>query len=142
MTKKSVSILAWIVMFCFAYAENQTSNEVRVTVKGIEGTKGQIAIGLYDKKESWGEEPLMGSYVKILADTVTYIFKNLPQERVAIAIYHDANMNEKLDKGLFKIPKEGYAFSNNVFGTFGPPKFQEASFLLNGEKKINITLKY
>ncbi|RKX74450.1 MAG: hypothetical protein DRP60_10265, partial [Spirochaetes bacterium] len=83
-----------------------------------------------------------GAFVSITTDTVSYIFKNLPQGLFAVAVYHDQNENEELDKGLFGIPKEGYAFSNNVFGSFGPPKFDEASFLLNGKKEIVINMKY
>ena len=129
-------------MFGFAYAEDKTNNELTVIVEGIEGAKGQIAIGLYDKEENWGEELFIGAYVKIEGTTVTYIFKNLPLGTFAVAIYHDENMNEELDTGLFKIPKEGYAFSNNVFGSFGPPKFEKASFLLDGKKTIQIDIKY
>ena len=136
------SVLFLMIMYGSAYAEDKTNNELTVIVEGIEGTIGQIAIGLYDKEDNWGEEPFLGAYVKISGTTETYIFKNLPPGTFAVAIYHDENMNEKLDTGLFKIPKEGYAFSNNVFGSFGPPKFESASFLLDGKKEIKIKIKY
>ena len=135
-------IVFLMVMFGFTYAEDQTNNELTIVVEGIEGSKGQIAIGLYDNEYDWGEEPFFGVYVKISGSTVSYTFKNVPEGIIAVAIYHDENANEKLDKGLFGIPKEGYAFSNNVFGSFGPPKFEKASFLLNGKKTIEIDLKY
>ncbi len=142
MKRVLLSIAFFMIILGFAYAEDQKNNELTVIVKEIEGRDGQIAIGLYDKEDDWGEEPFLGAYVKISGATVSYTFKNLPHGTFAVAIYHDENMNEKLDKGLFKIPKEGYAFSNNVFDTFGPPKFEKASFLLDGEKEIEIRLKY
>ncbi len=143
MKKFLFSIVVLLLMFGFTYAEDKTNNEITVIVEGIEGTKGQIAIGLYDKENNWAEEPFLpGAYVKISGETITHIFKNLPNGTYAVAIYHDENMNIKLDTGLFGIPKEGFAFSNNVFGLFGPPKFEKASFLLNGKIEIEIEMKY
>lgn len=135
-------IAVLMIMFGFAHAEDSTDNELTVIVEGIEDSKGQIAIGLYDKEDNWGEEPFLGAYVEISGETITCIFKNLPQGKFAVAVFHDENMNEKLDTGMFKIPKEGYAFSNNVFGSFGPPKFEKASFPLDGKKEIRIEIKY
>lgn len=142
MKRVLISIIFFMVIMGFMNAEDKKNNELTVIVKGIEGTEGQIAIGLYDKEDDWGEEPFLGAYVKIFGDTISYTFKDLPKGTFAIAIYHDENMNEKLDKGLFKIPKEGYAFSNNVFGSFGPPEFEKTSFLLDGNIEIEIKLKY
>ena len=142
MKKILISIVVLMIMFGFAYAEDKTNNELTVTVEGIEGTEGQIAIGLFDSEENWGDEEFLGAYVKITGTSITYTFKNLPKGTIAVAIYHDENMNKKLDTGLFKIPKEGYAFSNNVFGSFGSPKFDKVSFILDGAKEIKIELKY
>ncbi len=142
MKKILMSTVVLMIMFGFAYAEDQTNNELTVIVEGIEGSEGQIAIGLFYSEENWGEEEFLGTYVEVTGLTITYIFKVIPQGTIAVAIYHDENMNEKLDTGLFKIPKEGYAFSNNVFGSFGPPKFESASFQLDGKKEIKIKIKY
>lgn len=142
MKKALISVVFFAVLICSISAENQSGNELTVIVKGIDGNEGRIAIGLFDDEAAWGEETFQGAFVRITTDTVSYIFKNLPQGLFAVAVYHDQNENEELDKGLFGIPKEGYAFSNNVFGSFGPPKFDEASFLLNGKKEIVINMKY
>lgn len=142
MKRVSISFLFLMIILGFVNAEEPDGNELTVHVKGIEGTQGQIAIGLYDSKDNWKGEPFLGSYVIISGDTVSYTFENVPPGTYAVALYHDENMNKKLDTGLFKIPKEGYAFSNNVFGTFGRPKFKNASFLLTGKKELQIKIKY
>jgi len=69
-------------------------------------------------------------------------FQDIPAGTYAIAVFHDTNSNTKLDKNFFGIPKEGYAFSNNVFGTFGPPDFDDASFELDGNKTVKIKMGY
>ena len=42
--------------------------------------------------------------------------------------FHDENSNEELDTNFIGIPKEGFGFSNDAFGKFGPKKFKEWLF--------------
>ena len=39
---------------------------------------------------------------------------------------HDENDNKKLDTNLIGIPKEGFGYSKDAMGRFGPPKFDDA----------------
>ena len=55
---------------------------------------------------------------------------------------HDTNDNKELDSNLFGMPKEGFGFSNDAMGMFGPPDFKKASFEHDGEKEVVIYLKY
>jgi choloylglycine hydrolase len=51
-----------------------------------------------------------------------------------IAAFHDINANRKLDRGLFGIPNEPYAFSKNKKGLFGfPPKYRHIKVLLTDD---------
>ena len=70
---------------------------------------------------------------------MTYTFE-LPQGRYAIGVFHDANRNNRLDTGLFGIPKEQFGFSNGASGRFGPPSFADAGFELVGEANQVIDL--
>jgi len=45
-----------------------------------------------------------------------------------------------MDKNLFGVPKENYGFSKNVFGTFGPPDFEEVSFKVVSGKIVKLTI--
>ena len=144
MKRVLMSSIVFMFFLSFVNADPGNSYELTVIVNGIEEIKGQMSIGLFINEDNWGgeSEAYMGAYVEIAGDNISYTFKDLPSGTYAVALFHDENMNEKLDKGLFKIPKEGYAFSNNVFGTVGPPKFEKASFMLGGNKVIEIELKY
>ena len=85
----------------------------------------------------------MGKDVEVTGKSVVYSFKDVPFGTYAVAIFHDTNSNGKLDKNLFGIPKESYAFSNNVYGALGlPPNFNEASFKVDGNKIIKIKIEY
>ncbi|MDZ3832370.1 MAG: DUF2141 domain-containing protein [Sphingopyxis sp.] len=59
----------------------------------------------------------------------------------AIAVVHDENSNNKMDKALF-LPREGFGFSRNPTITTGPPSFKAASFVVNGDVNQTIRMKY
>lgn len=59
----------------------------------------------------------------------------------AIAVVHDENSNNKMDKALF-LPKEGFGFSRNPTITTGPPKFRSASFMVDGPQSQRIKMRY
>lgn len=80
---------------------------------------------------------------KIKSGVATAICENIAPGKYAISAIHDENKNGELDRNWIGMPKEGYGFSKNVMGKFGPPTYNSASFDLNQDKsKINITMKY
>jgi uncharacterized protein (DUF2141 family) len=142
--KKFYLPLIMSVFACFvsmAYAQMGTIN---VEISGVEDPKGLMSIGLYSKEKGFPDDgkEYKGTDVKVTGQTVVYTFKDVPFGTYAIAVFHDTNSNGKLDKNFLGIPKEGYAFSNNVFGTFGPPAFKDAFFGLAGSKMIKIKIRY
>ena len=52
--------------------------------------------------------------------SVTYVYE-LPPGTYAIGIFHDVNLNNKMDNNLFGVPKEQYGFSNNATALLVPP---------------------
>ena len=70
---------------------------------------------------------------------VTYQYE-LPPGTYAIGIFHDANLNNRLDNYFFGVPREQYGFSNDARGFLGPPSFDDAAFSVAGRAEIAITL--
>lgn len=62
----------------------------------------------------------------------------------AVAAFHDENGNDDLDRGLFGIPTEGTGASNDARAFMGPPRYQDARFVLPAvaEHAITITIGY
>ena len=60
-------------------------------------------------------------------------FGPVPQGRYAIALLHDENGNGKADRAVSMIPLEGYGFSRDAKVRMGPPRFEEAAFMVGGE---------
>ncbi len=60
----------------------------------------------------------------------------------ALAIYHDANANYRLDRNLFG-PTEAYGFSNNPHIAFAPPSLSVVTFqAAAGDTTIHVRLHY
>ena len=70
-------------------------------------------------------------------------FWGLPPGEYGIAVYHDLNANNVMDKRFLVIPSEAYGFSNNARGPFGlgRPGFEKAKFTVPQAKPQRIVLK-
>jgi uncharacterized protein (DUF2141 family) len=72
-----------------------------------------------------------------------YTFENLALGEYAVAIYHDRNADERLNRGLFGIPSEGYGFSNDAPANLGPADYEDAMFALEEtDPTIQIRMRY
>lgn len=59
----------------------------------------------------------------------TCVFEDLePGDGYAIAVFHDENANNDLDRNIFGIPSEGTGASNDAHNMFGPPGYDDARF--------------
>ena len=137
----SLMVICFTFFVSLAYAQTGT---LTVEISEIQDTKGQISIGLYANEESFPEteKSYRGTTVRVTGERAVAIFQDVPAGTYAIAVFHDINSNGKLDNNFLGIPKEGYAFSNNVFGTFGSPDYKDASFEFDGDKMGKIKMGY
>lgn len=133
-------ILTVLTLFTVSFTFAQSN--VEVVIKKIKGTAGSLRVALFNSEEQFLKTPYKGEIVKISGETVTVVFKNVPAGTYGASVIHDENENEKMDTGMMGIPKEGFGFSNDAMGMFGPPKFKEASFVLPATKSVSVTLKY
>ncbi len=133
------------IFICFVSIAHAQTGTIYVEISGINDIKGLMSIGLYSDENGFPDKgkEYKGKEVKVTDKTVVHTFKDVPFGTYAIAIFHDTNSNTKLDKNFLGIPKEGYAFSNNVFGALGlPPDFKDASFKFAENKTVKIKMEY
>ena len=124
------------------------ADELIVRVDNIKEA-GEIHIAIYDSAEAFeadrgekgGAAPgiTQGTIEMVEPGSVTYRY-GLPPGTYAIGIFHDANLNNRLDNYFFGVPREQYGFSNNARGFMGPPSFEDAAFLVEGKTEISIGL--
>lgn len=119
-----------------------------IRVSGARNNKGRVALALFQ-----GEAGFPGDSSKALrveqADvdaqtrTAQFVLREIPYGVYAVTVFHDENMNGKLDKNFVGAPKEGYGASNNPRKRMGPPPFNEASFTVDRpEQTMEIKLIY
>ncbi|MFK7985195.1 MAG: DUF2141 domain-containing protein [Sandaracinaceae bacterium] len=58
------------------------------------------------------------------------VFDDVTPGEYAVAVFHDENGNNDLDRNLFGIPSEGTGASNDAHNMFGPPSYEDARFTL------------
>jgi len=137
------NLLLAIIVMVFTTPIFAQSGVVKVTITGIENTDGNVEIGIYNSEETFpvfGKE-MQGAKVKpTKTGSLDYTFGNLPDGTYAIAVWHDENGNQEMDKNLFGAPKENYGFSKNIYGTFGPPNFEDVSFKVENGKVLKLTI--
>jgi len=114
----------------------QTS--ITVEIVGLENNKGRVIVALLDKHE----KDLMDTSSYITDNKCTVIFEDVMPGKYAIRFFHDENQNEELDTNFLGIPKEGFGFSNDAMGKFGPKDFSEWLFEVSDDTKIKMTANY
>lgn len=118
---------------------------LKIWIKGFHNTKGTVFVGMYNKPQGFASENTYRNFSKEINGTEMWItFDSLVKGSYALAIIHDENNNQKLDQGEMGIPVEGYGFSNDARGVFGPPDFRLAVFYFSGtsDKSIIVNLFY
>jgi uncharacterized protein (DUF2141 family) len=137
--KKTILFLALIGSTLAVAAQTQP---LTVHIKNVNSDKGTLRVGIFNSQADFLKKQLYGQIVKSKNGDVQVVFENVPVGAYAVSIIHDENENGELDSNFFGIPKEGFGFSNDAMGTFGPPSFEKASFKLTENTALTINLKY
>lgn len=136
----------WLFVFCFSITQLmniENSYTLTIRINGVPSDKGKVLIGVYNKKEGFRDEKytFKNLTVDAVKGSMVVQIPDLPNGNYAIAVFHDANENGKLDKNFLGIPTEKFGFSNDAMGAFGPPDFEDCIVKVESNKEISIKLK-
>ena len=124
-------------LICFSNS-SYSQYKLDIEISEIRSNKGYIMLQLFDGKE----KVLSQEQNPVKDNSCLFSFTNLTPGKYAVRYYHDENMNGKMGTNLVGKPTEGYGFSNNVIGKFGPPPFEKWLFEINDNKKIVLKPTY
>jgi uncharacterized protein (DUF2141 family) len=145
--------IALVVALCSIFAvtpalaadEAAKTGDLEITVTNLGSDKGVLVVALLNSAEQYDAEGQMfraNDKIAIQGGKASITFEGIPYGTYAVRTFHDANANGKLDTNFVGFPKEGFGFSNDAMGKFGPPSFEQASFAFAAEKlSIVITSK-
>lgn len=129
------TILTIALLSAALAGQGQTqSHTLTVDIGQFKTNTGTVFIALQDTSE----KAVQRLAVPLTETATKVVFHNVTPGKYAVRFFLDENNNRKLDKGMFGVPKEGWGCSNDVKGTFGPPKFEAMLFSLTTDKTIAI----
>lgn len=119
------------------------AGDLEITVTQIRSDQGQVMLALANNAEDFtARRWLIGQTLPAKSGTIRFVLPDLAAGEYAISVFHDENGNGKLDSNFLGVPTEGYGFSNNARGNFGPPDFAAARFGLPAISRLTIDLGY
>jgi uncharacterized protein (DUF2141 family) len=117
-----------------------------IEVQGFRSDAGLARVSLFESPEGFPEDHTRARRVAvgpIEQGACRFDWAGLEPGRYALAAIHDENENERLDRGLFGVPREGFAVSNDPPVRLGLPAFEEAVFQLEPPgRRLVLTLRY
>jgi uncharacterized protein (DUF2141 family) len=131
------SILLFLLLNLTAlFAKGQ--HALIIEINHLHNSEGQVLLELQDE---------MKNVVKGLTGTIRnnsclLTVDSLSTGTYAFKYFHDENKNNKLDTNVVGIPKEGYGFSNDAIGRFGPPAHEKMIFEFKKDTTIQCTPYY
>jgi uncharacterized protein (DUF2141 family) len=140
-----IKIVLLVIVGCnllHAQHNGAGTGSIQVEITGIKNRTGQLGINLFITKEGFPadwQKAYKNVLIPIEGQKVSYTFTGIPYGKYAVSVMHDENKNKKLDTNFMGIPKEGVGVSNNKISSFGPPKFEDALFILD-KSSYTITL--
>lgn len=135
----AIILLFILQSFNLVAAEN---TKLIVNIINTESNDGQLVIYLHNNPEHFPKErdkAFKMIKTKIKNNKAEISFTDIPSGVYAIAVHHDENGNNKVDKNFVGIPNEDFGVSNDAKGFMGPPSFEDASFKVEG-KSTTITI--
>jgi uncharacterized protein (DUF2141 family) len=112
----------------------QPAGKLSITVTGARNSDGVVRCALFNSPVAFpkiGQE-WRGVIAPIRGGAATCLFSAVPAGTYAVAFFHAEHNETQLTTGLFGKPQQGYGFSNNAAGGFGPPNFSAAAFRYDG----------
>jgi uncharacterized protein (DUF2141 family) len=136
--RAAIALSLFVVLTVPGEVDAQSSDlgDITIVITDLRSGEGEVLISLYNKAEGFPRD--RSTIIRAAAvtpdgsDQVTTVFEDLPYGDYAIAVLHDEDLSQGMTFGRFRLPKEGYCFSNNVKVRFKAPKFKKAKFALDG----------
>lgn len=137
---KSALGIFFILVLKVPQFNTEGRGSLMVSISNINRT-GKIYAALYSRCDDFPNSKFVVKSVSVECKKPCALqFESVPFGDYAIAVYQDENKNEKLDTGMFGIPSEPFAFSNNFRPRFGGPSFEKCHFVFSKDKQ-NVSIR-
>lgn len=140
------SLFVGIFLFGYNSSYSQKLATITVTIENTTNSDGQLFVYLFGDKNA-DDYPiktgksLKHKITKIHNNKAEVVFENIEYGKYAIAVHHDEDGDNKVNKNFLGIPTEDFGASNNAKGFMGPPDFEDAAFeVIKPEVEVKINM--
>ncbi|TKG97424.1 DUF2141 domain-containing protein [Puteibacter caeruleilacunae] len=127
-----------ILLYCVIPFSLQSKGTLEIEIVELRNNKGCVLLELLDDNDN----SIKGIRKQIVNNTCLITITDLPAGTYVFKYFHDENNNEEIDSNWIGIPKEGFGFSNNAKGTFGPPKQEKMIFKFSSDTTMICNPQY
>ena len=144
---KLILIMAIVGTTTSVISQNSVETfSLTITVDDLHNSIGVVQYSLYNTEGCFPDEhyekQIKQLNTKIVSNSSTATFENLPKGMYAVNILHDEDENREIKKGWI-LPKEGIGFSNlKSISPLNRPSFKKCKFELVSDKSIRIRIIY
>jgi uncharacterized protein (DUF2141 family) len=131
---KTAAVLALAFLSTLTASLAQAAGKLSITVTGARNGEGVVRFALFNSPAAFPKmgQQWRGVIAPIRGGAATCVFSAVPAGTYAVAFFHAEHNETELTTGMFGKPQQGYGFSNNAAGSFGPPNFNAAAFRYDG----------
>ena len=131
-----------ILLFMLNFGNTQPSQpNLTVEITNLRSAGGTLRVAVYKPGGNFGKsKPDFYKNVFIKQPGNVKVDFELVPGKYAIAVYHDLNDNDQLDKNLVGYPREPFGFSNNYRPIVSGPKFEDCAIELT-EQGASLSIK-
>ena len=124
-------------------APSPDGGTLTIRVTNVRNDKGRLHVDLCPQASFLKDGCPFSASAPAQSPVTTLVVRNVTPGHYAAQLFHDENGNEKLDRGLFGIPKEGVAFSHDALKGMAPPKWADAEFAYAGGAQVTqVRMRY
>jgi uncharacterized protein (DUF2141 family) len=125
--------------------KSEETYSITITVRNIRNHKGVIRFKFFDDNTPFPDKTgflrKVVSKSQVTGDSLQVTYDGFTSKNMGIALLDDENDNWELDFGWF-FPKEGHAFADYYHTSLRRPVYKDFRFLLTGNKKVIMKMKY
>ena len=140
---KTLFLIAAPLAIAGAAAPAPDGNTVTIRVTNLRNAKGRVHVDLCSQASFLKDGCPFSASAPAQSPVTVVVVKGVAPGHYAAQLFHDENANDKMDRGLFGIPKEGVAFSHDALKGMAPPKWSDAEFVYpGGAQTTQVKMRY
>lgn len=115
---------------------------VSFAVVGVRSEAGVLKSVLCTNRDNFPSDCRIRKEVKAAQGVVNIEFNDVPAGEYAFAVFHDENVNGRVDMSPGFLPMEGMAFGKDAMGRTGVPVFAQSAITVRDSSRNVVKMRY